>query len=362
MPIFRQEGEGFVPFDVVRFEDLERVLEDWIEANPHVLLEEPLAIVARQARSREGILDLLAVDRSGACVIIELKRGQTPRDVIAQGLDYAAWVDELSQEDLDELCRSYHARRGLEERDLAAAYAAVFRDDGEAEDSVSQVSFNTRQRLILVAEVFTPGVERTLRYLRTKHGVDIIGVRFGIHRSGDDTLLETEVLVGREAPARAADKAPGARTWSTDAFLARLAENNPADVQVAHSIHEWATQRDLRITFGDGLLDTSLFPVLDLNGRSYWPVAVRTTGVIEVLFQHMKRPGYQPPFDQKELRQELAERLNAISGVTISMDALERRPNFRLSLLKQPAARHLFLATLDWYFAKAANQSSEAHK
>jgi len=39
-----------------------------------------------------GRIDLLAIAPDGALVIIEIKRGRTPREVVAQALDYAGCV------------------------------------------------------------------------------------------------------------------------------------------------------------------------------------------------------------------------------------------------------------------------------
>lgn len=36
----------------------------------------------------------------GALVLIELKRDRTPREVVAQALDYACWVEKLEAEDI----------------------------------------------------------------------------------------------------------------------------------------------------------------------------------------------------------------------------------------------------------------------
>ena len=86
MPIYKKDESGrFVPFEPKPFSDLEKekVLEDWIENNPHLLLEgEDLAIVARQPRTGfDKYLDLLALDRTGATVVVELKgKGQARRD------------------------------------------------------------------------------------------------------------------------------------------------------------------------------------------------------------------------------------------------------------------------------------------
>jgi len=45
-----------------------------------------------------GIIDLLCIDESGNLIVVELKRDKTPREVTAQTLDYASWVDSLTSE------------------------------------------------------------------------------------------------------------------------------------------------------------------------------------------------------------------------------------------------------------------------
>ncbi len=110
MPIYRMAPPGtFVHFEKTPFLEMEKVLEDWIQANPHLLFEdEKLAIFSRQPKTAYGKFpDLLGVDVAGACVVVELKRGQAPREVIAQALEYAAWVDSRDLSDLDNLAREY---------------------------------------------------------------------------------------------------------------------------------------------------------------------------------------------------------------------------------------------------------------
>ncbi|HEX3446497.1 MAG TPA: hypothetical protein VHS80_17415 [Chthoniobacterales bacterium] len=52
---------------------------------------------------RGGRIDLLGIAPDGALVLIELKRSRTPREVVAQALDYAGWVEELSGERIAEI-------------------------------------------------------------------------------------------------------------------------------------------------------------------------------------------------------------------------------------------------------------------
>jgi hypothetical protein len=213
MPLYKLTSHGeFVPFEEKPFGDLEQKLESWVESNPHLVAgPERFAVFGRQVRTAFGrIVDLLAVDESGAVVVIELKRGETPRQIIAQALEYAAWVDSLGVDELDAVAQRYTSRHGGEAEDLLTVYQRAFANDEEQEDPDSEaaerVTFNHRQRIVLVAEEFTGEVEQTLRYLRSRMGVDIAGVRFGIHESAGELLIETEQLVGREPRVSAVSK------------------------------------------------------------------------------------------------------------------------------------------------------------
>ena len=89
----------FTEYERVPFEANhdESVLEEWLESNPDGVLEDgPLLIIGRQVPTDLGkVIDLLGVDREGNVVVVELKRDRTPRDVIAQALEYAAFAAKL---------------------------------------------------------------------------------------------------------------------------------------------------------------------------------------------------------------------------------------------------------------------------
>ena len=65
-------------------------IESAVESAPELLGVDVL-IIDRQTPTPSGPLDLLALDGDGRLVIVENKRDRTPRDVLAQAIDYAAW-------------------------------------------------------------------------------------------------------------------------------------------------------------------------------------------------------------------------------------------------------------------------------
>src|SRR5688572_18150952 len=76
----------------------EQQLEDMIVARPAILSDDWMFIGRQEITEMGGRVDLLAIAPDAAIVLIELKRNQTPRDVIAQAIDYASWVEELTAE------------------------------------------------------------------------------------------------------------------------------------------------------------------------------------------------------------------------------------------------------------------------
>ena len=81
--------------------------EELIEAEP-TILGEPLLIIGRQVPTSFGkIIDLLAVDADGILHVLEPKKDKTPREVVAQVLDYGSWVRSLTHADVLKLFADY---------------------------------------------------------------------------------------------------------------------------------------------------------------------------------------------------------------------------------------------------------------
>src|SRR5699024_191697 len=98
--------------------DYECYFESWLENSPSLLFDDEddgntVLWIGRQVTANVGDVgkfpDLIGIDASGDLVIVELKKGKTPREVIAQILEYAAWGCKLDYNDLDDLARNYYA-------------------------------------------------------------------------------------------------------------------------------------------------------------------------------------------------------------------------------------------------------------
>ena len=87
--------------------DNEQLLEDWIASEPSTLGIDLLLIGRQVSTVNRGRIDLLAIDQQGDLVIIELKKGQTAREIVAQLLDYASWVKSLEYQKINNIAEEY---------------------------------------------------------------------------------------------------------------------------------------------------------------------------------------------------------------------------------------------------------------
>src|SRR5262249_44771706 len=153
-------------------------LESWLENSPWAIAQEPLLIIGRQASAHaESDLrfpDLLALDKDGNLVIIELKKGRTPREVIAQLLEYAACAKELRSENVVDLAMKCTGSCSI------AAFQTLFLETFEQEEIPK---LNQNLRLFIAAEEIASSVARSCRLLRTCYGVDISCIEFRVYRT-----------------------------------------------------------------------------------------------------------------------------------------------------------------------------------
>ncbi len=153
---------------------------------PRNVLGEDLLVVGRQCKTPVGILDLLCIDGDGVPVIVEVKRASTPREAIAQALDYASWLDSQSEDEFKELAEQYL------KKPLAEAFAEHFPSDLPDEIECQ------KHRIILVAPRLDAAAERIINYLAERYRVAINAVFFKYAKLDSEEILVRSVLVAEE--------------------------------------------------------------------------------------------------------------------------------------------------------------------
>ena len=164
----------------------ESQIEDAIESAPE-LLGTKVLIVGRQVSVPNrgigrGLLDQLALNEDGRLVVIENKRDRTPRDVVAQVVDYAAWANTTTLSEIEELYDEYALRvLGDSASSLADAYQEHFEMEGSTDDIQEHLAIGIEQKhpqMVVVASRLDDSTERMLDFLAGAFGVPINALLF----------------------------------------------------------------------------------------------------------------------------------------------------------------------------------------
>src|SRR5258707_3219376 len=100
--LYKLSNDALVPIAPGRLAT-ENMIQNWIAEKPQLLGLDLLIIGREVVIADRGRIDLLAIDEDGNLSILELKRDRTPREIIAQVLDYASWVVTLSTRQVHEI-------------------------------------------------------------------------------------------------------------------------------------------------------------------------------------------------------------------------------------------------------------------
>ena len=166
-----------------RYASLEQWIEDWL-ADDISVLDPNLLVIGRQVRtSSGGTVDLLCIDGEGTLVVVELKRGQTPRDVTSRAMEYSSWVKDLEFDEIAEIATSYPG--------IAGTLAAAFRERFGTE---LPEQLNQAHRSLIVAESVDARTDRIVRYL-AEMGVPVNVATVQHFEDGAGTELVAQVYL-----------------------------------------------------------------------------------------------------------------------------------------------------------------------
>jgi hypothetical protein len=232
----------------------EERLEDII-ANGISILDPNLLIIGRQVPTSFGkVVDLLAMDADGKLVVIELKRDKTPRDVVAQLLDYGSWVKGLEDADIAGIFQEYQKKYVPARADtlLDEEFCERFRVKEMPE------SLNDSHELVVVASELDNSTERIVNYLADEYGVAINAVYFRFFRDGDKEYLSRVWLIDPgEAEVKVVEKR-GQEPWNRE-FYVNFGEGET---------RRWADARKHGyVAAGGGSFYSKTLDLLEVNGR-----------------------------------------------------------------------------------------------
>ncbi len=179
----------------------EQLLEEMIVVAPRLLSDEWMLIGRQEDTGLGGRIDLLAIAPDGSLVLIELKRDRTPRDVVAQALDYASWVEKLRPEEVAAIYGRF-----AKGQSLAADFQKRFGQPLDEEE------LNQNHQIIIVASTLDDSTERIIGYLSNRD-VAINVLCFQVFSLGNEQLLSRSWLID---PVKTQTKATIAPTGASE--------------------------------------------------------------------------------------------------------------------------------------------------
>ena len=169
--------------------DSEELLEEQIFRDVSILNGNWL-LIGRQVYTDFGKpLDLLAIDRTGSLIVIELKKHKTPRDVVAQTIDYASWVEGLSTDRIVTIYQQFANKYGLTISSFDFAFQAKF-GILPSDDEI-----NSSHQMVVVAAELDASTERIITYLNDKANIAVNAVFFSVFEDAGNQYLSRAWMI-----------------------------------------------------------------------------------------------------------------------------------------------------------------------
>lgn len=217
------EKNKLEPVESVSFHDKRfkerRDLQKWLADNPQCLSadhQDDLLIIQEEFDKFDKTserLDLLALDKQGSLVVIELKTDDSGRDVTWQAIKYASYCSTLDKQQIIEIYGRY-----VKDLDTAQDKLKTFFDV----DDLNEISLNkdSKPKIILVAATFRPEITSSVLWL-IDSGLKIRCVEVSLYQSkgGDVFFTANQIL---PAP-------------STEEYVIRLANKKNSEEAEADS-------------------------------------------------------------------------------------------------------------------------------
>ena len=175
----RVEKMDFTPLN------LESRLQE-ILASDITIADPNLMIIGREVPTGfNNFIDILAINRDGHIIVLELKRDKTPRDIVAQVLDYGSWVRNLKDDGIARIFADYQRKygSGKKEQSIDEAFCAKYALK-EMPDEL-----NEAHELVIVASYLDPSTERIVTYLADEYGVNLNAIFFRVFMDGEREYL-----------------------------------------------------------------------------------------------------------------------------------------------------------------------------
>jgi len=181
------------PITAGKFADLDvlerKHIQEWVRTNPTILGED-LLIVSMEFDQFEGSkdrIDLLALDRDGNLVVIELKRDKVAGHADLQAIRYAAMMSSMTLGTLAGHYVEYLRRHCQREITLEEGLAKLT-------EFIEAEQLSVRPRIILCAQDFSQEIKQTALWLNDA-GIRVTCVTLSPYRLEHKIVIVPDVII-----------------------------------------------------------------------------------------------------------------------------------------------------------------------
>lgn len=205
-----------------------------------------LLVIGRQVvTAYGGRVDLLCVDQDRNLYVVEIKKERTPREVVAQTMDYGYWVRKLGYDDVRDIYAGYRE---------AADFDEAFRGTFQLEPPET---INVEHQLVIVASALDPASERIVTYAQS-FGLPVNVVFFQtFEENGTQYLTRTWLIDPIEGAGSTKQQAP----WNGKDWYVSFGEGETRNWEDA--------RRYGYVSAGGGTWYTATLKKLPIGGRVF---------------------------------------------------------------------------------------------
>lgn len=177
-------------------------IQQWVIDEPRVLGEELLVIATEYSDFEEtqDRLDILALDRAGKIVVVELKRDQADTETDLQAIKYASYCATLTPQDIQRTYLEYWSDDDrLTAGEVGEEFAGFLTNDtieiGTSEDGWAEFELDDQPRIVLAAGDFWIQVTAPVMWLTEEYGLDITCVRLQLYEHDGQKFLDSQQVI-----------------------------------------------------------------------------------------------------------------------------------------------------------------------
>jgi hypothetical protein len=179
-------------------QDLQAMLRDSPEAQRQILGEGLLVFSEEFSNWQDSVrrIDLLALDKRGELVVIELKRDEDGAHMELQAVRYAAMVSAMTFQAVLRAYQAFLIKRGLPGEEAEPKLLEFL-----GKSSEDEVAIGSKPRILLLSRGLGKEITTTVLWLRNECNLDVRCIEMIPHEVGGRKLLATQTIIPPPAAA-----------------------------------------------------------------------------------------------------------------------------------------------------------------